>query len=142
MVKFCFFPFRFSVSESVIQLGAINFEWIDLFVMDSYERFNKASFGWNRKMLITVGFDVYDKNFSPNLRTFFSCMLGVAFSLIIIYSFVISDSTIRLHIIFFMSLTSQVSVFTAQKSLHRTDFFSVFSFFSITGWFQSIQRNL
>ena len=88
--------------------------------MDSFERFNKASFGWNRKMLKMTGFDVYDKDFSPNLHAFVMCILGIAFASILIYSFVISDNIIRLDLIFFISLTSQVSVFTAHKSQFKS----------------------
>lgn len=102
-----------------MQLILFGWNSSEVIVMDSYERFYKASFGWNRKVLKMFGFDMYDKDYSPNIVTYFTYALFFGFTSIMIYSYVIADNFNRLNCLFLISFLFQVSVPTKINSNHR-----------------------
>lgn len=78
--------------------------------MDSYTKFNNATFVWNRKMLAFVGHDIYDKDFTPHIGSYAMRLIVAVIGLLICYNLVFFDNFTRLNCLFYFCLFIQVNI--------------------------------
>lgn len=76
--------------------------------MESYERFNKCIFEWNRKLFQIVGHDIYDKKLTLTPMTFLIYFLIIAAFVMEIYTFMYYDILEKVFCVHSVILTIQV----------------------------------